>query len=222
MKRAARARGLVVGGGLLLTAPLLAPPAASAHGPEERTFAATLRPVPHDPAVDGGSTARGQAEFELRGVRLRAEIEVRGVSPRLRHLMHVHGSTRARNECPDSLAYDTDGDGLISVPEGAVTSPQGRPGYGPVQVSFTTSGDVGAASGGALDRMAPADAAGRIDYARTFRLPTPVDAVSPAALARAFPGLHVVVHGHDIDGNGAYDSPLELSLPVACGAINRA
>ena len=214
-------RALVLGGGLLLALPLAGTQAASAHEEGEREFEVVLRAVPHDPAADGGSNASGEAEFNLRGLRLEAEIEVEDVTAGLPHLMHIHGSTQARNECPNSLAYDTSGDGLISVPEGAVASPAGRPGYGPVQVSFTTSGDVSAASGGAFPRMAVADADGEIEYERTFTLPTPVDAMSPQALARAFGDLHVVVHGHDISGNGVYDNAMEASLPVACGAINR-
>jgi hypothetical protein len=45
--------------------------------------------------------------------------------------------------------------------------------------------------------------------------------------------MHIVVHGNDLNGNGAYDGPssslsaligaqvpLEAELPVACGPIN--
>ena len=42
--------------------------------------------------------------------------------------------------------------------------------------------------------------------------------------------MHIVVHGHDLDGSGAYDGPegylgagvpLEAELPMACGEITR-
>lgn len=48
-------------------------------------------------------------------------------------------------------------------------------------------------------------------------------------LANRLDELHVVVHGHDIDGNGKYGgrptafmgAPLEGELPVACGRIHK-
>jgi hypothetical protein len=50
----------------------------------------------------------------------------------------------------------------------------------------------------------------------------------PAKLAGRLDELHVVIHGHDIDGNGKYEgrttalgAPLEGELPVACGQIHR-
>ena len=50
----------------------------------------------------------------------------------------------------------------------------------------------------------------------------------PANLAGRLDELHVVIHGHDIDGNGKYEgrttalgAPLEGELPVACGQIHR-
>ena len=163
-----------------------------------REFEARLAPL-------NESGASGLADLNLRGRRLEAEIKSRGLEPNLPHLQHIHGMAQAISECP-TLAADTDGDGLVSVGEGA-------PFYGPIQVSFTTTGDTSAASGGALDRFPVANGSGRIDYSRTFRIPTDV-----AANVGKFA---IVQHGVDLNGNGSYDNAFEVSLPATCGKILR-
>lgn len=171
---------------------------AQTGGDWSREFEARLAPL-------NESGARGHADLDLRGRRLEAEIKSRGLEPNLPHLQHVHGMAQAISECP-TLAADTDGDGLVSVGEGA-------PYYGPVQVSFTTRGDTSAASGGALDRFPVANVNGRIDYSRTFRIPADV-----AANLRKFA---IVQHGVDLNANGVYDNAFEISLPATCGKIVR-
>lgn len=59
---------------------------------------------------------------------------------------------------------------------------------------------------------------GVLQYERTILL--------PRAIARHIAGKHVVIHGEDLDNNGAYGgrttalgAPLEAELPVACGEI---
>ena len=87
--------------------------------------------------------------------------------------------------------------------------------------SLTTSADTTAASALALDRFPVADAGGYLSYTRTF--------TNDSALANA-DTVQVVVHGIDLNGNGAYDfeagpseltpdAPLEATLPVLCGGI---
>ncbi len=95
----------------------------------------------------------------------------------------------------------------------------GLPDYGPIQVSFTTSGDTSPASGLALDRMPVAGDNEKLTYDRTIDV--------PAEVAEHLDEKHIVIHGHDIDGDGGYDAgpitalgaPLEAELPVACGEI---
>lgn len=88
-------------------------------------------------------------------------------------------------------------------------------------MSFTTSGDTSPASGLALDRMPVAKDNGKLTFRRTIEL--------PAEVADNLDEKHIVVHGHDIDGDGGYDAgpitalgaPLEAELPVACGEIHQ-
>ena len=181
----------------------------------EKTFAAQLSPVAHDPARDSGSAATGAAELSLIGRRLTTELTAAGTSANLPHAMHIHGARQAANECPGPDRRDdiTD-DGLIETAEGL-------PDYGPVQVSFTTSGDTSPDSTFALDRFPVADAGGSLAYEQSFRV--------PGKVASRLGDLHIVVHGHDLNGNGSYDGPdsalgvpLEAELPIACGTISPA
>lgn len=171
---------------------------AQAGGNRNREFEARLAPL-------NDSGASGQADLTLRGRRLDANIVSRGLEPNLPHLQHIHGMAQAISECP-TLAADTDGDGLVSVGEGA-------PFYGPIQVSFTATGDTSAASGGALDRFPVADGRGRLDYSRAFRI--------PADVAANVGRFAIVQHGVDLNANGQYDNASEVSLPATCGKILR-
>ncbi|MGH3327817.1 MAG: hypothetical protein ACRDPT_08520 [Streptomycetales bacterium] len=205
--------------GAVLAAGPLAAPTVSADQPQEQRFETELMPVPHDPAKDAGSHATGESKLKLTGTELAVKFRAEDVTPGLNHLVHIHGETQARNECPDSLAWDTDGDGLISVGEGAADVSSTQLGYGPVQVSFTREGDVSADSGGALARMPMADADGEVRYKRTFALPSPVPSGSPEDIAGHLDDMAMVIHGHDLDGDGAYSNSTEASLPLACGEI---
>ncbi|MFP5334359.1 MAG: hypothetical protein ACLGIV_03510 [Actinomycetes bacterium] len=156
--------------------------------------------------------------------KVQVTVEATGLAPGLPHAMHLHDTTgedRTRSSCPDASA-DTDGNGVITVVEGA-------PFYGGIIASLTTTGDTSPASGLALDRFPVADADGNLSYSRTF---TPQD---PSVLAQAGTA-QVIVHGIDVDGNGAYafnpddefaalpsslspSIPLEATVPALCGGI---
>ena len=178
-----------------------------------RHFVATLRAVPHDPAVDGGSDASGQASLLVRrGNLLTASIEAAGLSPQV-HVMHIHGAEQAAFECPGPDRRDD------RLDDGLIDTVEGLPDYGPVVVSFTTSGDTSPDSTLAVDRFLAAGPDGRIEYRRTFDIPT--------GIAANLENQHIVIHGHDIDGDGAYGGaitplgvPIEAELPVACGEID--
>jgi hypothetical protein len=172
-------------------------------------FEAKLAPIPHNPAVDGGSNVTGTASLKVDGTQVHVNLHLRGLSPNLPHAMHIHGILGDANVCPPASA-DTDGDGLVSLEEGA-------PFYGPIDVSFTETGDTSAASGLALERFPVADDDGNINYNRTFTIPQNV--------IDSLGSLHIVVHGLDRDGNatgpvGGYDTLFEAVLPVACGTIS--
>ena len=203
---------LVPMAGLLMFGPIgagVAQTASSAFG----VFRADLAPVADNPA------ASGIAYLVRQGDRLTGVIYARGLSPNLPHAMHVHGLEQAAAECP-GIVRDVNGDGLVDTLEGIVD-------YGPIQVSFTTSGATGGnllPDGLDLSRYSKANRAGFLTYSRTFSI--------PAAVADRLGDMHIVVHGHDLNGNGTYDGeasslsdivgapvPLEAELPVACGPL---
>jgi hypothetical protein len=149
--------------------------------------------------------------------KVQVKVEAWGVSPLVPHAMHLHGfETMPDMGCPGPGA-DTDGDGYVSVPEGA-------PFYGGILASLTTTGDTSPGSALALDRFPVADANGYLSYSRTF--------TNAAAFENA-DTVQVVVHGIDVNENGMYDLdgageaplapgsgiPFEATMPVLCGGI---
>ena len=157
------------------------------------------------------SDAKGIARLSLEEGELTTKINSRGFSANLPHAQHIHGEEEALNECPPATA-DDDGDGLVSTLEGL-------PFYGPIRVSFTTEGDTSPASGLALDRFPVANPGGSFRYKENFEI--------PAEVAANLGEFHIVDHGGDLNGNGAYDGPitapglpLEAELPATCGVID--
>jgi hypothetical protein len=191
----------------LIAAAVVASVAVATNG--KMRFEANIAPIPHSASADGGSNVTGWAKLTADGTQVHVNLHLRGLSPNLPHAMHIHGILGDSNVCPPASA-DTNGDGLISLEEGA-------PFYGPIDASFTESGDTSAASGLALERFPVADANGNIDYNRTFTIPQNV--------IDSMGALHIVVHGLDRDGDatgpvGGYDTLFEAVLPVACGTIS--
>lgn len=191
----------------------LAMPAAiaTAAAESDASYSGTLESL-------NGSGASGDVSVTVSGDQLTVTMNVSGAAASLPHAQHVH--IGGNNTCPDESA-DTDGDGLVSTPEG-------QPAYGMIQVSLTTEGDASDASALAVDRMPAAGGDGSYTYERTFQLPSGVD---PAAIAEGV----VVVHGLADSTLGSDpavydgpDSPLmagvpqEATLPVACGALSAA
>ncbi len=206
-------------GGFLLAAGTVT--GASARTRVVESFRASLQPVPHNHAADNGSNASGTSYVVREDSQITAVLFARGLTPNLPHAIHVHGFEDAVAECP-SLARDADGNGLVDTLEGL-------PDYGGILVSLTTSGGTGGnllPDGLALDRFPRADRGGYVTYRRTIDV--------PADVARSLDDHHIVVHGHDLNGNGVYDGPrsslsdvvgaevpLEAELPVACGPLVR-
>ena len=194
--------------GLVIAVAAALSAAAFAGSPKAR-FEAALKPIPHNMAADHGSNVTGRASLQVSGTRVHVNIHIRGLTPNLPHAMHIHGILGDPNACPPASA-DTSGDGLISLEEGF-------PFYGPIDTSFTTSGDTSPASGLALERFPVADQHGNLNYNRTFTIPQNV--------LDSLGSLHIVVHGLALDGNasgpvGGYDTLFEAVLPVACGTIS--
>lgn len=183
---------------------------------------ANLRPIPHDATADGGSDVTGHASLKLTGRMLTVDLNATGLTPNQPHAMHIHGLLDAVNECPPAGADINTGDPIdpntpqiTGTPDGLISLNEGAPFYGPIDVSFTTSGDTSAASGLALDRFPVADANGNLSYHRTILLPKDI--------AKKVTDLHIVLHGTDLPADADHSSLsslFEATLPVACGAIN--
>ncbi|MEP6476463.1 MAG: hypothetical protein ABJC60_04245 [Actinomycetota bacterium] len=178
-------------------------------------YRANLSAVPLNPA------ASGTASIAREGNVITVDVRVTGLTPLLHHAMHIHGDLQARNECPPASADVSTGDVLDPTnfiagdPDGLVSVSEGGPFYGPVQVSFTTDPNPTTSAVAFSVALFPAaNKRGVLDYHRTFQI--------PGKIAAKLGQLHVVVHGEDLNGDGAYSSFMEASLPVACGTIDQA
>ncbi len=171
-----------------------------------------------DSLNDSGASGSAVITLEDNGD-LSVKVEASGMVPNQPHAQHIHGSTDLEQDftCPGPDADEND-DGIVSTAEGI-------PAYGDIQISLTTEGDSSPDSGLAVDRMPVADEDGNIDYSRTFA----ADEL-PEGTAEAMRNLHVVTHGIDVNGNGEYDAeagessldpslPLEATAPAGCGMI---
>jgi hypothetical protein len=210
-----RGRRLAAMSAIAAATTFAAPIAASAHGDNglgADAFQFDLAPVPHDPMADNGSNVSGASEFTLRGRRLTVSIVANGLDA-LPHAMHIHGKDAGELAfCPGEERRDA------LVDDGLIETVEGLGDYGGIQVSLTRTGDTSPASGLALDRFASANAFGVLRYERTIMIPRDV--------ARDIAGKHVVIHGEDLNRDGAYGgrttalgAPLEAELPVACGEV---
>lgn len=167
---------------------------------------------------DSGASATAWIEHTGSGNEATVKVETDGLLEDNPHAQHIHFTTTSNGVCPGPERADEDdregsNDEIISTAEG-------QPDYGSVQVSLTESGDTSADSALAVDRMPT----GNYSYERTVELTDEV--------VEALPGGNVamVIHGIDINGNGSYDNddgqgtsslddslPLEATAPAACG-----
>jgi hypothetical protein len=148
----------------------------------------------------------------VNGNSLTVTIKSTGLSPSLAHAQHIH--IGGQNICPTAAAQKN--------AAGHITTTAGQPFYGGIMVSLTTTGDVSASSGLAVDRMPTAAADGSVTYTRTFDLPP---GVTPDMIAQGV----IVQHGVDYDKSGKYDGaaksdldpslPEEATDPTDCGKL---
>jgi hypothetical protein len=161
------------------------------------------------------SGAEGHAMLEKEGSKkIETEIHTKGLAPKLPHAQHIHGFKKAVSECP-TLA--------LSGRDNLITTVEGVPAYGPIQVSLTTTGDTSPKSGLAVDRFPVANAKGSVEYERTLMV--------SANVAKNLGKKAIVQHGVDLNDNGRYDFqagkseldpslPQEATIPAICGVIN--
>ncbi|MBD8079055.1 CHRD domain-containing protein [Cellulosimicrobium arenosum] len=189
----------------LAAALAVAGPAAAAD-----TTQGELSPVPLN-----GADASGTAMVWVDGTTLTVEFEAEGLLADSPHAAHIHYAGAARHECP-AASDDADGDGTITTTEGG-------PAYGSVQVSLTTEGDTSPDSALAVDRF-DAASGGDITYQRGS-----IEVTQEVADALADGEAAVVVHGVDYDGDGMYGGdkmsdldpslPAEATDPALCGIM---
>ena len=186
------------------------------------TFGAALAPVPHSSTADGGSNVTGNAVLRLTGRTLDINLRASGLTPNEPHAMHIHGLTDSKNECPGIDADVNTGDPIdpdtfvAGQPDGLISLGEGAPDYGPIDVSFTVTGDTSPSSGLSLERFASADANGNLSYHRSVAVPKEV--------AKNLANLHIVIHGADLPSDpdhSSLSSLFEATLPVACGEISK-
>ena len=171
-------------------------------------FKANLNPL-------NRSGADGHAILHKEGGKLDTKIYSTGMAPKLPHAQHIHGFKQAVSECPTLAASGRDN---------LITTAEGLPSYGPIQVSLTTKGDTSPKSALAVDRFPVANAKGSVEYERTFSV--------PANVAKNLGKKAIVQHGVDLNDNGKYDFkaagkseldpslPQEATIPATCGVIN--
>ena len=133
----------------VLGAGLMAMPAATSAKDTSKTVTATLTPL-------NNSGVNGTATVTVTGNKLNASIDATGLLANAPHAAHIHFGATAFHECPTDAAAGADRQ---------LATLEGLPFYGPVVVSFTTSGDTSPASVLAVTRFSTAPG-GVLDYDR--------------------------------------------------------
>lgn len=184
---------------------------ASKAGSADQTYQINLEPL-------NKSGSQGTALLSLDGTKLTVKIEAKGLVPGQPHAQHIHGSTDGHDfHCPDASA-DKNGDGIV-------TTAEGLPAYGDINISLTTKGDTSKKSGLDVKRMPAAKEDGTLSYSRTITVSKDV--------ADHIKDLHVVQHGIDPNNNNEYDFgkgkseldpklPQEATAPANCGMVKGA
>jgi hypothetical protein len=174
----------------------------------QRYFKADLNPL-------NRSGAEGTAILKKEGTKLTTRIYSTGMAPNLPHAQHIHGFKQAVSECPTLAASGRDN---------LITTAEGLPSYGPIQVSLTTRGDTSPASALAVSRFPVANSVGFLKYERTLFV--------SRSVASNLGKKAIVQHGVDLNHNGRYDFrsagrseldpslPQEATIPANCGVIN--
>lgn len=172
---------------------------SGSNGPEPTTYTADLGAL-------NNSGVTGRATIAVEGDELTVSVDAEGTVAEQVHAQHIHGETDGMTSACPTMDADSDGNGRISVSEGA-------PAYGGILVPL--DGSLNNAEGlGDLETFPVADANGAYNYGGS---------ITTADLAvngdRSFDDLSlashaVVVHGEIVDG------AFKAKLPVACGTLS--
>jgi hypothetical protein len=167
-----------------------------------------------------GSGVNGQANLTLEDNLLTVHIQAEGLVADQIHPQHIHGrfddSGNPRDSVSPTPEADTDGDGFVEVPEGAVA-------YGPILLPLTSP------PGGALENFPTAED-GTLDFTQVYDLNNSSIFNADFTAADLFPLdlREIVLHGmivpdgagegtqFEVNGEGGYN-PL---VPIASGVIS--
>lgn len=211
--------------------PLAANAMASTNNMSAQTYVSHLHAL-------NSSQVTGKARFVERGRELTATINATGLQPGV-HPIHIHGKDQAKAECP-TMSNDTNGDGFLSVIEGApaygliklnLTSPQTAFGKPPTPVLFYPF------AGTANNSNFPVVGSnGKLHFKGSYMFDNSVDAQAAFQSLTPLGNQAVVIHGgvapQSVDAPAfaalgsprpaGYDPALKTYdplLPVACGTI---
>ena len=191
---------------LMAAAPLALAPSAAQAADGGTTYQATLNPLNH-------ATGSGQFTMTVTGDQATVNMSWSGLAKTFNgsaypHVQHIH--VGGMSACP-TAADDKNGDGVVSVTEGA-------PSYGGIATTLGLSGDTSAASGTDL-KIAPSGDS--LNYQRTFTL-------NSDTMKGLSTGV-VVVHGLDPatlskKAQGEKSDlvpslPLAATSPALCGVL---
>lgn len=180
-----------------------ADPVAAKHAPASKSaiYKADLQPL-------NDSGVSGTAQIKIQNGRFVAQVNATGVAPDQPHAQHIHGFTDGTvSTCP-TFADDADGDGLVSVSEGA-------PRYGGILVPLDGSLDVAEGLGDLATFPAPSNTAGAYSYRQT-------ETVGSLAGNGGLVFSDLMLENHAIVVHGAFvDGAYRATLPVACGTLSR-
>lgn len=160
----------------------------------------------------------GSTIVEVTGNQATFKLYSTSTSPGLPHAQHLHlnSETPVDGTCPD-ISADANNDGFISTVEGL-------PNYGAIEISLTQAGDTSPASGLALGQFPVSEQSGEIAYERTITVPAGLTADDVSR------GV-IVQHGISelFDDPMMYDgekrssltdaAPFEATVPASCGAL---
>lgn len=183
----------------------------------------------------------GTATFTTNGNELTVNVEASGLEPGV-HPLHIHGKDQAKAECP-TMEQDTNGDGFLSVIEGApayglikinLTSPQTAFGTPPTPALFYPFAGT---PNNANFPVVGSD--GLLHLSQTYTFNNSADAQAALASLTPLGNQAIVIHGatapKSVDAPAfaalgkAYPAGTDLTastydalLPAACGLIDEA
>lgn len=207
-KTATRALKMALAPAAAIGIAALLPGVAAAAPSGSTTYQAQLRPL-------NNSGAGGSVMVTVNGDQATVTEDVQGLAATFMnmpypHVQHIHGL--GQGVCPTTAA-DTNGDSVISTVEG-------RPAYGKIQTTLSTTGSVGGDQGTNI-KVAPSGAS--YHYERTFTLNSgTMQAIKDGNAVVVVHGLDPSTLSQQAQGEKSAlvpSLPLAATAPALCGAL---